>query len=254
MSFTNNQTEFQKTEDDGLFRERYCSQNTALQYIQQPEGNFANPQIYNASGHETPLRWKNNFQADQINSIFEYKYSTGGNTEQREIRLQDNSVDISFDSRRMTTACDSLLGMDSLNNDFLSQTIDSMLLDISPADFNFLDSHGEMSVLNDDILASIFGSTNESNCENVELSNNLFKDDSSAESLKSSCCYINSNTLIEDYNFQIQANSGFKASYHCESCLNKFNSKDTRFSNTRKCILAITDSSVTYMNGIFHKM
>ncbi|GFT36541.1 uncharacterized protein TNCV_1344921 [Trichonephila clavipes] len=172
---------------------------------------------------ETSLRWKNNFQADQNNSLFEYNYSTGGNTELREIRLQDNSVDISFDSRRMPTAYDALLGMDSLNNDFLSQTIDSLLLDILPADINFLDSQGEVSVLNDDILTSIFCSTNESNCYNVELSNNLldFEQHILTSTESSTQCDVFNQDISEKEQLtqQVQTHTG-KKFYQYDTCIN----------------------------------
>ncbi|GFY55307.1 zinc finger protein 84 [Trichonephila inaurata madagascariensis] len=149
-------------------------------------------------------------------------------------REQEIPFDISFDSRRIATASETILGQDSLNNDFLSQIIDTLLLKIPPSDFNFLDSQEEMCVLNDELLATNFGSTIESNSEYVDLSNNVFKNDLSVESLKSSHSSKNSNTFIEDHNFQTQAKPDIETAYHCYTCLNKCHTNDTIFKH--KCV------------------
>ncbi|GFS38812.1 uncharacterized protein TNIN_41781 [Trichonephila inaurata madagascariensis] len=181
--FPNFQNEFQPAEDDTLFG--FSSENTALQYNPQMEGTIREPQMYNASGQETSFQRQNHFQADQPNSHYQYNSSSGKNTEKRERRVYENSVNTSFDSRRTPTTSETLFGLDSLSNDLLSPTIDSLLLDMPQLNSKLLDSQREIPILNDEILASIFSSINESSIENVELKNKLFKHDSSVESLKS---------------------------------------------------------------------
>ncbi|GFY42582.1 zinc finger protein 84, partial [Trichonephila inaurata madagascariensis] len=151
-------------------------------------------------------------------------------------RIEEDSFGIPFDNRRTPTARDALLGMDSLNNEFLSQTIDSLLLEIPPSDFNFLDSKDKMSILKGEVLATNFGSTSDNSCDNAELSNNPFQHDFSVERLKPSWTYLNSKTFTEDCNFQTHAKSNFEKLYHCDFCLNKFHSKDILLKH--KCIFS----------------
>ncbi|GFY61518.1 zinc finger and SCAN domain-containing protein 23 [Trichonephila inaurata madagascariensis] len=242
-AFENFQTEFQPTENVALF-----APSSALQYKPQIEGNVMESQMYKVSGHETSSQWQNHIQADQPNSFFECNYSNGVNSELRQEREQETPFDISFDSRRIATASETILGQDSLNNDLLSQIIDTLLLEIPPSDFNFLDSQEEICVLNDELLATNLGSTIESNSEYVDLSNNRFKNDLSVESLKSSHSSKNSNTFIEDHNFETQAKPDIETAYHCDTCLNKFHSNDTLFKH--KCIYS---SEKPFQNEIYER-
>ncbi|GFU84190.1 zinc finger and SCAN domain-containing protein 23 [Trichonephila clavipes] len=225
----NSQIEFQPTENVALF-----GHSTALQYKPQMEGNVTESQMYKVSRHETSSNWQNHIQADQPNSFFECNYSNGVNSELRQKREQDIPFDISFDSRRIATASETTLGQVFLNNDFISQVIDSLLLEIPPSDFNFLDSQEETSVLKDELLATNSDRTFESNSEYVVLSNNIFKNDFSVESLKSSHISKKSNKFIEDHNFQNQGKPDIETAYHCDTCLSKFHSNDTLFKH--KCI------------------
>ncbi|GFY45716.1 uncharacterized protein TNIN_447961 [Trichonephila inaurata madagascariensis] len=184
--FQNFSTEFQPTEIQGLIG--YPCEDTATQYNQQIEGISMEPQIYN--GEETSLHWQNQFEVEKPKSLFECKFSTGANTELRTDRVGEVSFGIPYDNRRTPTARDALVGMDSLHNEFLSQTIDSLILEIPPSDFNFLDSKDNMSVLKGELLATNFGSTSD-----AELSNILFQHDFSVERLKPSWSYINSKTF-----------------------------------------------------------
>ncbi|PRD25897.1 UNVERIFIED_CONTAM: zinc finger protein 84 [Trichonephila clavipes] len=93
-----------------------------------------------------------------------------------------------------------------------------------------------MSILKGELLATNFGSTSDNSCENAELSNNLLQHDFSVERLKSSWSCIHSNTCNEDCNFQTQSKSNFETTYHCDTCLNKFHSKDTLLK--QKCIFS----------------
>ncbi|GFT61366.1 zinc finger protein 28 homolog [Trichonephila clavipes] len=225
----NSQTKFQPTENGALF-----APSTALQYKPQMEGKVMESLMYNVSGHEASSQCKNHIQADQPNSFSEYNYSNGINSELRQEKEHKIPFDISFDIRRIATASETLLGQNSLTNDFLSQVIDALLLEIPPSDFNFLDSQEEMSVLNDELLATNFGRTMESNSEYVVLGDNIFKNDFSVESLKSSHSSKNSNTFIEDFNFQTPAKPDIETAYHCDTCLSKFHSNDTL--SKHKCI------------------
>ncbi|GFT61372.1 zinc finger protein 287 [Trichonephila clavipes] len=239
----NSETDFQPTENVALF-----GPSTALQYKPQMEGNVMESGMFKISGHEASSQWQNLIQADQPNYFFEYNYSNGVNSEIRQDREQESSFDISFDTRRIPTASETILGQDTLSNDFLSQVIDSLLLEIPPSDFNFLDSHKEMSVLNDELLAENFGNSIESNSEYVVLSNDIFKNDLSVENLKSSKISKNSNTFIEDFNFQTPAKPDIETAYHCDFCLSKFHSNDTLFKH--KCI---DSSDKSFHHEIYEK-
>ncbi|GFY45715.1 zinc finger protein 84, partial [Trichonephila inaurata madagascariensis] len=233
-AFQNFQTEFQPTGIQGLIG--YPCENTALQYNQQIEGIFMEPQMYITSRKETSSYWQSHFQVDQPKSLFECKFSTGANTELRPETVEEDSFGIPYDNRRTPTARDALLGMDSLNNELLSQNIDSLLLEIPPSDFNIFDSKDKMSILKGELLATNFGSTSDNSWENTELSNNLFQHDFSAEHLNPSWSYINSKSFTEDCNFQTQAKSNFETLYPCDTCLNTFNSKDMLLRH--KCIFS----------------
>ncbi|GFV19268.1 zinc finger protein 16 [Trichonephila clavipes] len=223
------QIEFQPTKNVA-----FIGPPTALQYKPQMEGNVMESQIYKVIGHETSSNWQNHIQEDQPNSFFECNYSNGVNSELRQEREQDIPFDISFDSRRIAIASKTTLGQVYLNNDFISQVIDSLLPQIPPSDFNFLDSQEEMNVLNDELLCTNSDRTIESNSEYVVLSNNIFKNDFSVESLKYSHISKNSNTFIEDHNFQNQGKPDIDTADHCDICLSKFHSNDTLFKH--KCI------------------
>ncbi|GFU67223.1 uncharacterized protein TNCV_251311 [Trichonephila clavipes] len=179
------------------------NQNDFVQYFEYSKQYSLLESIYNANGQVTSLQWQDEFQLDEPNSLFECSFAIGACTALRQERVQKHSLD----SRCTLTACVALLGMDSINIDFLSQSIDSLFLEIPASDFNFFDSQGVISVLKDELLATNFGSSSESSCEYVELSNSLFKPDFSVESLKSSSSYMNSNTFIEDHNFQTEVKS-----------------------------------------------
>ncbi|GFT66700.1 zinc finger protein 583 [Trichonephila clavipes] len=225
----NSQTEFQPTKNVALF-----GPSTALQYKPQMEGNVMESQMYKVSGHEASSQGQNHIQADQPNYFFECNYSNGVNSELRQEREQEIPFDISFDSRRIAKARETILVQDALTNDFLSQVIDALLLEIPPSDFNFLDSQEEMCVLNDELLATNSDRRIECNSEYVVLSNNILKNDLSVESLKSSHSSKNSNTFIEDLNFQTPAKPDIETAHHCDTSLNKFHSNDTLFKH--KCI------------------
>ncbi|GFT61411.1 protein glass [Trichonephila clavipes] len=115
----NPQTEFQPTENVALF-----GPSTALQYKPQMEGNVMESRMLKVSGHEASSQWKNHIQADQPNYFFECNYSNGVNSELRQEREQEIPFDISFDTRRIATASETILGQDTLTNNFLSQIID----------------------------------------------------------------------------------------------------------------------------------
>ncbi|GFT66705.1 zinc finger and SCAN domain-containing protein 23 [Trichonephila clavipes] len=151
----NSQTEIQPTENVALF-----GPSTALQYEPQMEGNVMESQMYKVSRHETSSNWQNRIQADHPNSFFECNYSNGVNSELRQGREQEIPLDISFDSRRIATTSENILGQEGpLNKIFFSQIIDTHLLEIPPSDFNFLDFQEEMSDLNYEVLATNFGNT-----------------------------------------------------------------------------------------------
>ncbi|GFY45691.1 zinc finger and SCAN domain-containing protein 23 [Trichonephila inaurata madagascariensis] len=117
-AFENFQTEFQPTENVALL-----GPSSALQYKPQREGNVMESQMYKVSGHESSSQWTNHIQTDQPNSFFECNYSNGVNSELRQEKDQEIPFDTSFDSRRIATASETIIGQDSLNNDFLSQII-----------------------------------------------------------------------------------------------------------------------------------
>ncbi|GFS38814.1 hypothetical protein TNIN_41801 [Trichonephila inaurata madagascariensis] len=150
-------------------------------------------------------------------------------------------------SRCTPTASEILLELASLNYDHLSPTIDFLLLEMLQPNLKAPDFQGEIPVLSDEILASNFSSINESSIENVELKNKLFKHDSSVESLKSPGCYINPNTLIEEYSSKTKAKSSFEITYSCEICFIKFNNKHELFKH--KC----TFSSETSLCNTYAK-
>ncbi|GFY61520.1 zinc finger and SCAN domain-containing protein 23 [Trichonephila inaurata madagascariensis] len=129
------QTEFEPTENVALF-----GPSSALQYKPQIEGNVMDSQMYKVSGHETFSQWQNHIEADQPNSFFECNYSNEANSEMRQEKEQEIPFDISFESQRIATASETILGQDSQSNDFLSQIIDTLLLEIPPSDFNSLTS------------------------------------------------------------------------------------------------------------------
>ncbi|GFY53089.1 hypothetical protein TNIN_62551 [Trichonephila inaurata madagascariensis] len=212
-AFENNQREFLPTEHDGCI-----AQCTAFRYIPSIERNFMWSQTYNASGHVTYLQGQNIFQANQPNLPTEYNYSSGANTEQREERVQEYSIDVLFDNPDAPKACEAVLGIDSTLNDNLSQTIDSMVFDTLSSDFTLLDSKFEVSVLYDKIPEKNEGSTSESKCEKSYSNNKPSGSVSITENLKS--LRVRSNIFLQQKDFQSQACIlNLKGTCFCDNCL-----------------------------------
>ncbi|GFY12798.1 hypothetical protein TNCV_4284561 [Trichonephila clavipes] len=198
--FRNMQTEFQSTEDNVC-----TAQNTEVQYSPQIEINFMAPQLYNASGFESFLQWQGHFEADHRNSLFEYNSSSGENIIKLPNKVQEDLH---------------LLGLHSLNNDSLSQSFDSLFLDITPSDFNLLDSKDEVSISKKEALNNNKEITSESKCENVKSNNEPSGSVSNVESFKP--LHIISDSFLRQKNFQGQVKiSRFERIYVCDICFKK---------------------------------
>ncbi|GFY71743.1 zinc finger protein 16 [Trichonephila inaurata madagascariensis] len=227
-AFENDRNEYRSIVNEEILN--YIPQSPAINCCLPMEDCWKEPSPSNASGLVYCLQGQNNFQEAQTNSIFKCNKPSGVSTEVPG-SVQQDSVDISSVGDCIRAACDSLLGMNCQHNDLQSENLDYRWKDLIWTELPLFDPKAEVSVLQRDHLDANVRKNSESKSESIELKKQDLKLDSGFSFYDSS---INSDPLIENYNFHSRTEKPSFEKNYCEKRFKTFNRKHALLKH--KCV------------------
>ncbi|GFT36553.1 zinc finger protein 394 [Trichonephila clavipes] len=202
----------------------HSSQSTAINCSLPMQDNCTEIEVSNANGPLPSLQWQNKFQENPPHSVFEYNELGKVNMDLQGSQ-QGDSVDISVVVQCIRTAYDSLLGMNSQENDQLSENFDSRSEGLIIPEIPLFKHESEASVPQSHQSDANTGRNNENKSESVELSKEDLKFDPINSDLHLYESSIKSDPLTENNNFLSQTKKPSFEKVYCKKCFKTFKRK-----------------------------